>query len=229
MDSQVSIISATGRPSAVPDARAVSIERSLGILLTEPLLAQVTRYIDANPLDLQLDIPMLGQFRIFFFVPDIRAAGSFLGTVCDHIGHSEDSVLYRASKLAEKSYAELNTPTPESAVYTQPQRYTAVSQLYTPAIVTTAPKEFVEISDLPPLLQKSRWAFYLDDIPDVTGAPHSTTQAWLGSLGHSEVAVVLVRPDGYVGGISRWDYSAQAAGPQAAVWLDEYFGGFLEA
>jgi phenol 2-monooxygenase len=172
---------------------------------------------------------MLGQFRIFFFVPDVRAAEDFLGTVCDHIGSSEDSVLYRVSRLAEKSYTDLNTPTPESAAYTQPERYTAVSRLYTPAIVTTAPKDSVEIADLPPLLQKSRWAFYLDDIPDATGASHSTTQAWLGGLGHSEVAVILVRPDGYVGGISRWDYSAQAAGTQAAVWLDEYFGGFLEA
>jgi phenol 2-monooxygenase len=206
-------------------ARAVSMTR----LLTCPLLAQVTRYIDANPLDLQLDIPMLGQFRIFFFVPEIRAAGGFLRTVCEHIGSSEDSVLYRASKFVDKSYAELNTPTLESAVYMQPQRYTAVSKLYTPAIVTTAPKDSVEIADLPPLLQRSRWAFYLDDIPDATGAPHSATQAWLGGLGHSEVAVVLVRPDGYVGGISRWDCSAQAAGQQAAMWLDEYFGGFLEA
>lgn len=192
-------------------------------------LAQVTRYIDANPIDLQLDIPMLGQFRIFFFVPDVRAASDFLGTVSDHIGSSEDSVLYRASNLAAQSYAELNTPTPESAVYTQPQRYTAVSKLYTPAIVTVAPKNSVEIADLPLLLQKSRWAFYLDDIPDATGNPHSTTQAWLGGLEDSEVAVVIVRPDGYVGGISRWDFSAQAASHQAAVWLDEYFGGFLEA
>jgi phenol 2-monooxygenase len=189
----------------------------------------VTRYIDANPLDLQLDIPMLGQFRIFFFVSDVRAAAAFLGTVTNHIGYSEESVLYQASRLADHSYATLNTPTPDSAVYIQPQRYTAVSKLYTPAIVTTAPKDSVEIADLPSLLQRSRWAFYLDDIPDAAGNAHSATQAWLGGLDDSEVAVTIVRPDGYVGGVSRWDFHAQAAGQQAAVWLDEYFGGFLIA
>jgi phenol 2-monooxygenase len=172
---------------------------------------------------------MLGQFRIFFFVPDVCAAATFLGTVTEHIGSSEKSILYRASKLAEHSYATLNTPTPESTVYMQPQRYTAVSKLYTPALVTTAPKDYVEIADLPPLLQKSRWAFYLDDISDADGSPHSATQTWLGGLEDSEVAVTIVRPDGYVGGISRWDFHAQAAGQQAALWLDEYFGGFLEA
>ena len=199
------------------------------VLLTYPASAQVTRYIDANPVDLQLDIPMLGQFRIFFFVHNVQAAATFLGTVTDHIGSSDESVLYRASRLADHSYATLNTPTPESAEYMQSQRYTAVSRLYTPALVTTAPKDTVEIAHLPPVLQQSRWAFYLDDIADAAGNHHSATQAWLGGLEDSEVAVTIVRPDGYVGGISRWDFRAQAAGQQAAVWLDEYFGGFLEA
>ena len=109
--------------------------------LTYPASVQVTRYIDANPLDLQLDIPMLGQFRIFFFVHDAHAAATFLNAVTDRIGSSEESILYRASRLADQSYATLNTSTPESAEYMQPQRYTAVSKLYTPAIVTTAPKD----------------------------------------------------------------------------------------
>jgi phenol 2-monooxygenase len=197
-----------------------------GSLLTP---ARVTRYIDANPVDLQLDIPMLGQFRIFFFVPDARAASVFLGTVSDHIGNSETSVLYRASKLADKSYAELNTPVPDSDAYAQPQRYTTASKLYTPAVVTTAPKNSVEISDLPHLLQKSRWAFYLDDIPDAAGKSQSCNQAWLGGLQESQVAILVVRPDGYVGTIGRWDLQAQECGQEAGIWLDEYFGGFLQA
>lgn len=191
--------------------------------------ARVTRYIDANPVDLQLDIPMLGQFRIFFFVSDVRSASAFLETVCDHIGSSESSVLYRASELADKSYAELNTPAPDSDAYAQPQRYTAVSRLYTPAVVTTAPKNSLEIADLPPLLQRSRWAFYLDDLPDAAGKPQSCTQTWLGGLQETQVAILVVRPDGYVGTISRWDARAQDCGRQAGAWLDEYFGGFLQA
>jgi phenol 2-monooxygenase len=199
---------------------------SAGSLLTP---ARVTRYIDANPVDLQLDIPMLGQFRIFFFLPDVRAASVFLNTVSGHIGSSETSVLYRASELADKSYAELNTPTPDSDAYAQPQRYTAVSKLYTPAVVTTAPKNSVEILDLPPMLQKSCWAFYLDDVPDAAGKAQSCTQAWLGDLQESQVAILVVRPDGYVGAISRWDAYAQGSGQEASTWLDEYFGGFLQA
>ena len=195
-----------------------------GCLLTP---TKVTRYIDANPIDLELDIPMLGQFRIFFFVSDVRAATNFLETVCGHIGSSTDSVLCRASKRAEQSYTELNTPTPESAQYLQPQRYTAVSKLYTPAVVTTAPKASFEIADLPALLQESRWTLYLDDLPDAVGG--SCTHAWLGGLRDSEAAVLIVRPDGYAGSISRWDHAAPADGLEAAAWLDEYFEGFLEA
>jgi hypothetical protein len=104
-----------------------------------------------------------------------------------------------------------------------------VSKLYTPAVVTTAPKNSVEILDLPPMLQKSRWAFYLDDVPDAAGKAHSCTQTWLGDLQESQVAVLVVRPDGYVGAISRWDSQAQGSGQQASTWLDEYFGGFLQA
>lgn len=172
---------------------------------------------------------MLGQFRIFFFVHDVHAAATFLSTVTDRIGSSDESILYRASRLADRSYAVLNTSTPEYAEYMQPQRYTAVSRLYTPAIVTTAPKDTVEIADLPALLQKSRWTFYLDDIPDTIGNAHSATRAWLGKMEESEAAMMIVRPDGYVGAISRWDFRAQAAGYQAGIWLEEYFGGFLEA
>jgi phenol 2-monooxygenase len=138
-------------------------------------------------------------------------------------------VLYRASELADKSYAALNTPSPESDAYEQPQRYKAASKLYTPAVVTTAPKNSVEISDLPPLLQKSRWAFYLDDIPNAAGKSQSCTQAWLGGLQESQVAILVVRPDGYVGAISRWDSQVQGAGQRAGGWLDEYFWGFLQA
>lgn len=195
-----------------------------GCLLTP---TQVTRYIDANPVDLELDIPMLGQFRVFFFVSDVHTATDFLEIVCGQIGSSPGSVLCRASKLAEQSYATMNTPTPESAQYLQPQRYTAVSKLYTPAVVTTAQKSSFEIADLPLLLRESRWTLYLDDLAATTGG--SCTQTWLGGLSNSEAAVLVVRPDGYVGSISRWGLSGRAAGLEAAAWLDEYFGGFLEA
>lgn len=90
------------------------------------------------------------------------------------------------------------------------------------------PKTDVEISDLPTLLQDSRWTFYMDNIPEQdTQGKHCTTK-WLGNLGPSEVAIVNVRPDGYVGSIGRWDTSVDDAGEEAAKWLDAYYEGFLQ-
>lgn len=90
------------------------------------------------------------------------------------------------------------------------------------------PKSDIEISDLPPLLQDSRWTFYLDDIPEQDTRGSLCTNKWLGSLGPGEVAIVTVRPDGYVGSLGRWDTSVDDAGEEAAKWLDTYFDRFLQ-
>ncbi|EER40579.1 FAD binding protein [Histoplasma capsulatum H143] len=46
-----------------------------GALLTP---ARVTRFIDANPVDIELDIPLLSQFRIYMFTPSLQAGTAFL-------------------------------------------------------------------------------------------------------------------------------------------------------
>jgi phenol 2-monooxygenase len=181
--------------------------------------AKVTRYIDANPVDLQLDIPIIGQFRIFFFAPNVKTAASFLGKVCEEVVSSR-TVLGRVSAAAELSYTTIPPPSTEMDEFIQPQRYTAVSKCVTYALVTTMPKQDIEISDLPPVLQESRWTFYLDDIM-------KCTEKWLGELGENEIAVVNVRPDGYVGSIGRWNAVLDGAGGEAVSWLDGYYGGFL--
>ncbi|KAK5378078.1 hypothetical protein LTS03_004954 [Exophiala xenobiotica] len=187
--------------------------------------AQVTRYIDANPVDVQLDIPMLGQFRMFFLVPDIHSAKTFLNAVCSHISSSE-SILGRATAAAAKSYAQLNLPSVEADHFIQPGRYTATSHLFTLVTVTTMQKSAVEITDLPSSLQKSRWTFYMDDLKDQkTG--QSCTEKWLGEVGQDEVAIVNVRPDGYIGSVGRFD--GKSDGAAASQWLDTYYGGFLKA
>jgi phenol 2-monooxygenase len=183
--------------------------------------AKVTRYIDANPVDLQLDIPMLGQFRIFFFTPNVKAAASFLGKVCEEVVSSR-TVLGRVSAAAEFSYAALPPPSTEMDEFVQPQRYTCVSKCFTYALVTTMPKKDIEIADLPPVLQESRWTFYLDDVM-------KCTEKWLGEFGENEVAIVNVRPDAYVGSIGRWNALQHGAGDEAVSWLEAYYGGFLTA
>lgn len=90
------------------------------------------------------------------------------------------------------------------------------------------PKSEIEIQDLPPLLQDSKWTFYLDDCPELDTRGSLCTNKWLGSLGPGEVAIVNVRPDGYVGSIGRWDSSVDDSGEAAARWLDTYYDRFMQ-
>lgn len=189
--------------------------------------AKVTRYIDANPVDIQLDIPMLGQFRIYLLMWDVHQSSIFLDTFCDAISAS-NSLVNRLSAAAKISYAlQPRIPAPED-IYIRPERYTSVSNLFTFSVITTMPKTEVEIADLPPLLQDSRWTFYLDDVPGLDTRGALCTNKWLGSLGPGEVAIVNVRPDGYVGSLGRWDSSMDVSGLEAAQWLDRYYDRFLQ-
>ncbi|CAI4216501.1 unnamed protein product [Parascedosporium putredinis] len=182
--------------------------------------AKVTRYIDSNPVDIQLDIPMLGQFRIYLLMWDVQQAGPFLETFCQAIA-SRNSFISQLSAAASISYAtQPRLPAPED-IYQRPERYTVVSHLFTFALI--------KISDLPALLQDSRWTFYLDDIPEQDTQGKLCTNKWLGSLGPGEVAIVNVRPDGYVGSVGRWDTSMDDSGEEAAKWLDAYYEGFCSS
>ncbi|KAK0734049.1 FAD binding domain-containing protein [Lasiosphaeria miniovina] len=189
--------------------------------------AKVTRYLDSNPVDIQLDIPMIGQFRIYLLMWDVHQTRIFLDTFCEAIA-SSDSLVSQLSAAASVSYAKQpRLPAPED-LYIRPERYTAVSHLFTFGLITTMPKSEIEITDLPALFQDSRWTFYLDDCPQLDTRGSLCTNKWLGSLGPGEVAIVNVRPDGYVGSIGRWDSSVDDSGEEAAKWLDMYYGRFLQ-
>jgi hypothetical protein len=199
-----------------------------GAILTPP--TQVSRYVDANPIHLQLDIPMLGQFRIYIFAPDILASKPFVDEFCTHLS-SPTSVLSRASTRADASYAAkppARAPSDEFSTY--PERYTAVSKLYTYALVTCTPKKDFEIggsSHLPAALQASRWSVYVDDIM----TKPSCTETYLGPdfvAAKSHVGIVNVRPDGYVGSLNVFDGTNSAAGEEAGRWVEEYYGAFLK-
>ncbi|PYH87347.1 FAD binding domain protein, partial [Aspergillus ellipticus CBS 707.79] len=150
------------------------------------LPARVTRYIDANPVDVQLDVPMLGQFRVYLFVPDVAKGRAFLEGFC---GGGQGLV----GKKGERSYAEQPRGYAKSDEFVQPGRYTPVSQVVTYALVTRSRKETFELGDLPEVLRKSRWSVYLDDV-QVPGC----TETWMGvgGLHEGRVGVVVVRPDG---------------------------------
>lgn len=188
--------------------------------------ARLTRYIDANPVDAQLDIPMIGQFRIYFVCHDVLAAKPFLETLASHIG-SSSSILGRSTSAAKASYSTKGAPPAESDTYEQPQRYTATSDLFTFALITSTPKADFEITNLPPLLQASRWTVYLDDVAHQDTKKQSCTEKWVGKVEKDQVAILNVRPDGYVGAVQCWSNSDNSS--TAAKWLDDYYGGFLGA
>jgi hypothetical protein len=144
----------------------------------------------------------------------------FLSDVSDFITKDE-SVLWQASKIAEKSYKFSGVKQTAADEYLQPDRYNSLSKLFTPAIVTTMEKEKVEIKDLPFIFRSSPWTFYLDDIGNKAG---SCTMKWLGDLEKGEVSIVNVRPDGYVGSIGMFGAGDQE---RAKKWIDDYYREFL--
>ncbi|KAK3079997.1 hypothetical protein LTS18_003410 [Coniosporium uncinatum] len=201
-----------------------------GLLKSGCLLppATISRYIDANPVHVTLDIPMLGQFRVFFITTDLERSMPLLKDMCAHLVSSA-SVLGRATAKAQKSYAGKPASKVPMDEFDIPGRYTAVSDICTFALLTSTAKDDFELVDLPPVLSQSRWSVYLDDVmqTDAHGNGMSCIGKWMGveSLKPDEVAVVSVRPDGYVGAVGLFGNAEAGA---ARSWMDEYFGGFLD-
>ncbi|KAL4892809.1 FAD binding domain-containing protein [Aspergillus ambiguus] len=179
--------------------------------------SKVTRYIDANPVDIQLDVPMLGQFRLYLFVPDVVASMHFVRELCEKLG--SESFLYKMSSEAAHSYRDKQRRWTETDEYIIPHRYIDVSDILTYALITQSPKSSFEISCLPTTLQKSRWTLYLDDIDTDT-----CTAKWVGPLLKTQAAIVVVRPDGYVGLMRHYEIGQ---GRQAAQFVEDYFRGFI--
>lgn len=188
--------------------------------------AKVTRYIDANPVDIQLDIPMLGQFRIYVFVADVIQAKPFLDSFCSRLS-DPTSFLGRLTTVSDRSQTVRRAATTEIDTFIQPGRYTAASSLFTFAMVTPTSKSAFEIDDLPELLQQSRWTLYLDDCPGQDTRGQTCTQKWLGTLGLDEISILNVRPDGYAGSMQSWNVNDPQAGFEAGAWLEDYYSAFL--
>lgn len=99
--------------------------------------AKVTRYIDANPVDIQLDVPMLGQFRIYVVVGDVTgtAETTFIDALSRGI-ESKSSLISRVSRAASISYQKKPRPKREGDEFLQVQRYETVSPLLTFALIS---------------------------------------------------------------------------------------------
>ena len=173
--------------------------------------AKVTRYIDANPVDIQLDIPVLGQFKVYIFVPQLPSAMNALRSICQQL----EDTLAKISDPASRSYQKLPRGSSPSDEFQQIQRYNSVSQAFTFGMVTKSDQSEFEITDLPQILRDSQWTLYLDNIQSP-----SCTERWIGDLAQGSIGMAVVRPDGYIGMVESWDDTEVANASEA---LEEYF------
>lgn len=205
-----------------------SKDHSRGSLIPGFLLppAKVTRFIDSNPVDIQTDIPALGQFRIYFFVHNIHAAMPFLETVChQHSGNS--SYVGRITAAGNASYTVQPPLAAPHDQFVLPERYTPVSGVFTYSLVTDMNRNDIELRQLPSILRESAFTFYLDDVPDRDTRKQTCMDKWLDGLDENEVVVLNVRPDGYVGCVRRFMSGSRESGMAAVHWMDEYYEQFM--
>jgi phenol 2-monooxygenase len=189
--------------------------------------AKVTRYIDANPVDVQTDIPVLGQFRIYFFVNNVHAAMPFLEAVC----RSHTSSSSYVDRVTAAGNASHTLQPPLAALHDQfvlPERYAPVSGIFTYALVMDMDRNDFELSDLPSTLRSSAFTVYLDDIPEKDTRKQKCVDKWLDGLDENEVVVLNVRPDGYVGTLRRFADGSKEAGQAAVQWMDDYYMRFMK-
>lgn len=191
-----------------------------------PPPAKVTRHFDSNPVDIQLDIPYLGQFRIYYFAKNIEQTREFLQVMSEH-ALSYTSILGKMTAAANASYTLQPPLAAVSDEFTRPERYTTVSGLFTFSLVLQQNARDFELDELPQLFRDSRFTVYADDVPHLDTRYMSCTDKWLGALSGSEVGVVVLRPDGYVGTVGRFMGRSKENAARATKWLDEYFDGFL--
>ncbi|KAF2009889.1 FAD monooxygenase-like protein [Aaosphaeria arxii CBS 175.79] len=188
--------------------------------------AKVTRFIDCNSVDIQTDIPALGQFRIYFFTRNVFAAMPFIDTVCN--AHtSTSSYVGRVTTAGNASYTMQPPLAAPHDQFVCPERYTPVSGIFTYALVTDMPRQDIEIEDLPLVMRDSRWTIYLDDVPHLDTRKQTCMDKWFGGIAENEVAVVNVRPDGYVGTLGRWRDGTRESGLEAVRWMDQYYEKFM--
>lgn len=96
------------------------------------------------------------------------------------------------------------------------------------SLTASTNKSQFELVSLPRLLSQSKWTVYLDNVPGLDTRGQTCMEKWVGGLDKEQVAIINVRPDGYVGCIMKFNTTEKTAGQKAAQHLDDYYGGFLQ-
>ncbi|KAK7755886.1 hypothetical protein SLS62_002173 [Diatrype stigma] len=208
--------------------------------------ADVTRVVDANVVHLEQQIPLNGAFRIFVFAG--RAAGSSSPTSSSHARRNKAAAALR--DFASHVFTPSSSSSPPSQQTQHPSQsfltahlrpdlarvsrhevLTPHSRFFTFSTVIAAPRASVEIArDVPAPLARYRDLVFADDRVPSGGGGIGSAHAKMGfrlggegewEEGEGEGAVVVVRPDGYVGVVV-----SLVEGSGTADVLNAYFDSF---
>jgi phenol 2-monooxygenase len=102
--------------------------------------SKAIRYVDHNPVDVQLDIPILGQFRIYVLVHNVVGSTErqFLDDLSNGITASS-SLMSRTSAAAQQSYAQKPRLQGKEDAYFRHDRYNTISDMFTYALISKSP------------------------------------------------------------------------------------------
>ncbi|KAL2149687.1 hypothetical protein VTH82DRAFT_8339 [Thermothelomyces myriococcoides] len=179
-----------------------------GRLLT---IADVTRVVDANVVHLEQEVPLNGSFRLFVFAGNPAVTARALRDLADNM--TKRNSFYAAYAFEDAERRQIS----------HHERHNPHSAFFTICTIFAAPRASIEITrDVPPLLARYRDHVYADDRWDRRAPPdaRACAHAKMG-IDQDRGAVVVVRPDGYVGIVV-----ALREGPATVDALNAYFGAF---
>ncbi|KAF2638060.1 phenol 2-monooxygenase [Massarina eburnea CBS 473.64] len=149
--------------------------------------ATVTRVVDANVVHLEQEIPLNGSYRLYIFGGVPSKTSTAIKDLATHLSNPSSfySAFAHPSIPAVDRYHEPHNP------------HTDFLSLCT---ILNAPRAEIDINGmLPPIFSRYRDHVYADDVwdqrvPDAKAAAHAKM-----GLSEEDGAIVVVRPDGYVG------------------------------
>lgn len=218
--------------NALPDSDLVKSYGKQGVFNPEGcnltagqrlLPGKVTRAIDANQVRIQQEVKMNGAFRIHVVAGDYEKSKSRLAAFDKFLDSSSSFFNMYRPKRGVQSATVFNQ---HETRHIEPERGTREPN-YNPFFdflyIFSTPHTEWDLEDLPYNARIYREHIYSDDLPD-RRAPQNATAKLHAKWGIStdKGAIVVVRPDGYVGCVTTLD----AAGFDG---LNAYFAGFMAA
>ncbi|KAL9616895.1 MAG: hypothetical protein Q9160_008284 [Pyrenula sp. 1 TL-2023] len=116
--------------------------------------ATTTRVTDANTTHLEQAIPFNGSFRLFIYAGQPHLTRTSIADLCK--GLSQPGSFYRAFPHHRPL-----------ALHSDDEQHNPHTDLFSLCVVYAAPRNEIEISALPELLQAYREHIYADDLPDI--------------------------------------------------------------